>query len=152
MRRVAVGCLGVLFVYYEVYRWVPLGRWNGESGFPVRNDQFVPDLVIGGLLLWFAWSFAKGRRVGMWVGAVMLSLWVAVHCMDWWIPYARSLPGNAGRYSFYAAHTQMLPVIGNHFPPDAGHAVLDLLVFPTCAVVIAALVRSGSGGERASSG
>lgn len=130
-RQLASAALTVLFVYYEVYRWVPLGRWNGQSHFPVTNDQFVPDLVIGALLLWFTVSFARGSRSGMITACVLLGLWVVVHFFDWWLPYGRDLPANAGRYSFYASHTQLLPVVGHHYPPDAGHAVLDFILYPT---------------------
>jgi hypothetical protein len=64
--KLATVCTGTLFLYYEVYRWVPLGKWNWQFTFTVTNDQFFPDLLIGLLLLWFTWSFAARRRVGMW--------------------------------------------------------------------------------------
>lgn len=120
---------------------MPLGKWNWQFDFPVKNDQFYPDIVIGALLVWFIWSFANAKRAGMWMGAVLLSLWVAIHCFDWWIPYMRSLPSNAARYSFYRPHTQILPAVGNHYPPDGRHAVLDLILFPACFLAIVALVR-----------
>jgi len=54
--RLAVVSTTVLFCYYEIYRWIPLGPWNGEPRWPVRNDQFYPDIVIGLLLLWMIWK------------------------------------------------------------------------------------------------
>jgi hypothetical protein len=138
LNKLAALCIAILFVYYEIYRWIPLGRWNWQFHLPVTNDQFYPDIGIGILLLWFAWSFATCRKSGMWTASILLSLWAVVHCIDWWIPYARSLQQNAGRYQFYESHTQLLPVIGNHFPPDAGHVVLDLILFPTCLVAVLA--------------
>jgi hypothetical protein len=39
--KLATVCTGTLFLYYEVYRWVPLGRWNWQFMFPVINDQFI---------------------------------------------------------------------------------------------------------------
>lgn len=57
-----------LFSYYELFRWIPWGAWNGEWHFPVHNDQFYPDIVIGALLLWISYSFSRLRRVGMWTG------------------------------------------------------------------------------------
>ena len=141
LRRTASIAIGILFCYYEIYRWVPLGKWNWQFRFPVSNDQFYPDIVIGVLLVWFVWSFAKARRSGMWVATVLLSVWVVVHCFDWWIPYMRNLPSNAARYSFYQPYTQILPVIRDHYPPDAGHAVLDFILFPAWFLVIVALVQ-----------
>jgi hypothetical protein len=140
--RTAVVLLLLLLVYYEVYRWVPLGRWNWQFRWPVENDQFYPDVVIGVLLIFFVTAFARGWRVGMWVGVAMLGLWVGVHLFDWWIPYLQNSPSNYARFSFYAAHTQVLPVIGNHYPPDGGHAVLDFLLYPAwLACLLAALRR-----------
>jgi len=69
--RLAAACIVVLFLYYEIYRWVPLGRWNAQLSFPVSNDQFYPDILIGALLFWFAWSFAFARRIGMSTAAVL---------------------------------------------------------------------------------
>lgn len=135
---------GTLFLYYEIYRWVPLGRWNWQFAFPVTNDKFYPDIAIGILLLWCTYSFASRERVGMWTASALLSLWVVVHLNDWWIPYARSLPGNIGRYRFYQPHTQLLPVFGNHYPPDGGHALLDFILFPTTLVAIWATLRHTS--------
>src|ERR1700736_5175757 len=60
--KLAAACAGVLFAYYEIYRWVPLGKWNWQFTFPVSNDQFYPDIVIGLLLQWVAWSFAVRNR------------------------------------------------------------------------------------------
>lgn len=137
-RQRAALALAALFLYYEVYRWIPLGRWNGQFHLPVDNDQFYPDIVIGALLLWFAWSFTRSSSPGIYTACVLLPLWVVANLFDWWIPYARDLPGNLSRYRFYQSHTQLLPAFGNHFPPDAGHTVLDALVFPTCAVVLLA--------------
>ncbi len=143
MRRAhirATVALMTLFTYYEVYRWVPLGRWNGQFTWPVNNDQFYPDIFIGLLLVWMAWSFARVRRVSMWIGTFLLALWTVVHLFDWWIPYAKNAPENQGRFSFYSQRTQILPVIGNHYPPDAGHAILDSLLFPTFVVALMASI------------
>jgi hypothetical protein len=144
LRQLAIALLGALLAYYEIFRWIPLGRWNWQFHFPVTNDQFYPDLVIGALLLWFLWSFTRQSRPGMITACVLLSLWVVVHLFDWWIPYLRNLPQNGGRYSFYRPHTQLLPVIGHHYPPDAGHAILDLILYPTCLVALFATLKSRS--------
>jgi hypothetical protein len=132
----------VLFLYYEIYRWVPLGRWNWQFTWPVNNDQFYSDIVIGFLLVWIARSFARVRRVSMWIGTFLLALWTVVHLFDWWIRYAKNAPANHGRFSFYSQRTQILPVIADHYPPDAGHAILDFLLFPTVALALMASIAS----------
>lgn len=129
--RIAVVLLFLLLLYYELYRWVPLGRWNGQHYWPVQNDQFYPDIVIGFLLVFFLLAFARGWQVGKWACVVLLGLWVGVHFFDWWLPYLQSSASNYSRFSFYAAHTQILPVVGHHYPPDGGHAVLDFLLYST---------------------
>jgi hypothetical protein len=132
----------MLFLYYEIYRWVPLRRWNWHFAWPVHNDQFYPDIAIGFLLAWIAWSFARRHRISMWAGTFLLALWTVVHLFDWWIPYAKSAPQNLGRYSFYSQRAQILSVIGNHYPPDAGHAVLDFLLFPAFAPALTATIAN----------
>ena len=129
-RTAASALLFALLAYYEIYRWVPLGRWNWQFAFPVVNDQFYPDIVIGLLLALFLVSFLRTWQIGMWAAVVLLGLWTTVHFFDWWRPYLQNSAANYGRYSFYAPHTQLLPVIGYHYPPDAGHAVLDFILFP----------------------
>ena len=140
--RTAGISLCILMAYYDVYRWVPLGRWNWQFRWPVQNDQFYPDIVIGLLLVVFDLAFFRQRQAGMWVAVSLLGLWAGVHFFDWWLPYIQNSAANYLRFSFYAAHTQVLPVIGNHYPPDGGHAVLDFLLYPTwLACLIAASCR-----------
>jgi hypothetical protein len=127
--KLAVVFIGLLFGYYEIYRWVPLGAWNGEFYWPVKNDQFYPDIVIGVLLLWMLSVFWRQRVVGMWIAVSLLMLWIGVHLVDWWIPYLDGTgPEREGFYRFYSSRTQVLPVIGSHHPPDGGHTVLDVFV------------------------
>jgi hypothetical protein len=128
--RTAVWLLCLLLLYYEVYRWIPLGRWNWQFRWPVQNDQFYPDIAIGLLLTFFLAAFIRPWRFGAWISVCLLGLWVCVHFFDWWLPYLHSSALNYSRFSFYATHTQILPVIGNHYPPDGGHAVLDFILYP----------------------
>jgi hypothetical protein len=66
LNKLTIFFIALLFVYYETYRWIPLGAWNGEFRWPVTNDQFFPDIVIGLLLVWSGYVFWAGRRKGMW--------------------------------------------------------------------------------------
>jgi len=66
----------VLFVYYEAYRWMPLGTWNGEFIRPVHNRWLYVDIVIGLLLLWMTRSFYKRRIVSMWGERCLVGLLV----------------------------------------------------------------------------
>jgi hypothetical protein len=140
--RAAVFLLSLLLLYYEVYRWIPPGKWNWQFRWPVQNDQFYPDIVISLLLTFLLVAFLRTWRAGMWVGVALLGLWVCVHFFDWWLPYLLSSSSNYSRFSFYAPHTQILPVIGHHYPPDGGHAVLDFLLYPTWLVCLLAAPHS----------
>jgi hypothetical protein len=139
-RRTAVCLLFLLLLYYEVYRWLPLGKWNWQFRWPVQNDQFYPDIAIGLLLTFFLAAFIRAWRAGTWVSVFLLGLWGCVHFFDWWLPYLQSSASNYPRFSFYALHTQVLPVIGNHYPPDGGHAVLDLILYPTWLTCLLAAI------------
>ncbi len=86
----AVFLISLLLLYYEVYRWIPLGKWNWQFRWPVKNDQFYPDIVIGLLLTFFLAAFLRTWRAGMWVGVALLGLWACVHFFDWWLPYLQS--------------------------------------------------------------
>ena len=44
--------IGLLFRLLRNIRWIPIGNLNGEFRWPVTNDQFFPDIVIGLLLVW----------------------------------------------------------------------------------------------------
>ncbi len=61
--RVAAALVALLFCYYEVFRWIPLARWNWQFSWPVVNDQFYPDIIIGGLLLLFVLVFFEELAV-----------------------------------------------------------------------------------------
>lgn len=141
LSKITALATGILCVYYTVFRWVPLGRWNWQFQWPVVNDQFYPDIAISLLLVVFAMAFVRRWLAAMWIASVLLTLWAVAHLFDWWIPYAQNSVANFARYSFYATHTQILPVIGHHYPPDGGHAVLDFLVCPTCVLALVTTVK-----------
>jgi hypothetical protein len=143
LRKVSVFCLAILFLYYQMDRWAPLGAWNGEFRWPVHNDQFYVDIVIGLVLLWMIRSFYKRQIAGMWVSVALLTAWLGMEVKLWWIPYVKgTAPEDTASYSLYGSHTQILPAVGNHHPPDAGHTVLDLLLFVTWLVCALAAIRT----------
>jgi hypothetical protein len=78
----------------------------------------------------------------MGMGTSLLALWTVVHIFDWWVPYAKNAPQNLGRYTFYSKRTQILPVIGSHYPPDAGHAILDFFLFTAFALALTATITN----------
>lgn len=146
LSRFAVVSLSILFLYYEIYRWIPLGLWNGEPHWPVRNDQFYPDIAIGIFLIWMLWSFARQKTMAIGTAAVLLTTWAVLHAFSWWIPYLRGTGSErTGFYQFYASRIQLLPSVGNHHPPDGGHAVLDFFVFASlvlCLLVFFQRIRT----------
>src|SRR5437660_12812205 len=97
MRRAQIWAtvsLTTLFAYYEVYRWIPLGPWNWQFAWPVNNDQFDPDIIIGLLLAWMAWTFARMRRVSMWIPSSLSALCTFFHVFDCWIHYESNTTNN----------------------------------------------------------
>jgi hypothetical protein len=143
LRKVSVFCLAILLLYYQMDRWAPLGAWNGEFRWPVHNDQFYSDIVIGIVLLWMIRSFYKRQIVGMWVSVALLTVWLGVHIQLWWIPYVRGTAAeHAANYPLYGSHSQILPAVGSHHTPDIEQAVLDLLLFVTSVVCALAAFRT----------
>jgi hypothetical protein len=131
-RNYACWSLVLLFLYYQVDRWTPLGNWNGEHFWPVHNDQFSLDIIVGLVLLAALISFRANFGAGMVLGTALLGLWVYFHLQSWWLPYFRGVtsPRAIAFHEQFLAHTQVLPRFGNHFPPDAEHTFIDLFVFP----------------------
>ncbi len=76
----------LLLLYYDIDRWTPLGRWNGNFHWPVANDQFYLDLMVGVLLLGAIFSFRSNFRPGMILGTAALGLWAYFHLHAWWLP------------------------------------------------------------------
>ncbi len=133
-----------LFLYYTIDRWSPLGNWNGNFGWPVHNDQASLDMFVCAALLGIAASFWWHFQPGMIIGSLLLGLWVYFHVQAWWIPYffGVSSPQAIAFHSQFLSHVQVLPKIGNHFPPDAEHTFIDVFVFPTFAFCVLATVHS----------
>lgn len=142
--KLAFWSLLLLFVYYNIDRWTPLGNWNGEHHWPVTNDQFTLDLVVAAILLITILSFYRGIRIGMLLGTALLALWSYFHLQTWWIPYIEGVHSQRAIafYSQFQQHTQVLPTFGFHFAPDAEHTFIDILVFPAFALCLFACVRT----------
>jgi len=137
-------CLIVLFLYYNIDRWTPLGKWNGEYHWPVHNDQFYLDLVVGLIVLGAFLGFWLHARVAMILGTVLLGLWTYLHLQTWWLPYFQGVtsPRSMAFHEQFLAHTQVLPRYGSHIPPDAEHTFIDVFVFPTFLLCLIATIQS----------
>ncbi len=143
-KSAALWSLILLFFYYEIDRWTPLERWNGEYHWPVQNDQASLDVVVGVILLLSILSFWRKFRLGMIAGTALLGLWVFFHLQSWWIPYFEGVH-SARAIAFHSQfldHTQVLPTFGHHFAPDAEHTFIDLFVFPAFVLCLLATIRS----------
>jgi hypothetical protein len=143
-RNYACWSLILLFLYYSVDRWTPLGNWNGEHYWPVHNDQFSLDLIVGLVLLVAIFSFRANFRAGMILGTALLGLWTYFHLQAWWVPYFRGVnsPRAVAFHMQFLAHTQVLPRFGNHFPPDGEHTLIDFFLFPTLLFCLVAALKS----------
>ena len=143
-RNWTIWSLILLFTYYGLDRWIPLGRWNGEYGWPVHNEQAVLDIVVAGLLLGVIFSFRSKFRPGMVLGTALLGLWAYFHLRTWWIPYFQGVtkPQQFAFYERFLVHTQLLPRYGPHLPPDGEHIGIDLFVFPAFFLCLIATVRN----------
>ena len=68
--------------------------------------------------------------------------------MTRWIPYAVGTGDErASFYRFYGTHTQILPTIGRHHPPDGGHAILDAIVLSAFLSCLIAALRARKSGN-----
>jgi hypothetical protein len=143
-RNYACWSLVLLFLYYNIDRWTPLGNWNGEHHWPVQNVQSSLDIIVGVVLLVAVLSFRTNFRAGMILGTALLCAWTYFHVQEWWLPYFRGVtsPRSIAFHTQFLAHTQVLPKFGNHFPPDAEHTFIDLFVFPAFFFCLVATLRN----------
>lgn len=143
-RTYAFWSLILLFLYYNIDRWTPLGGWNGAYHWPVHNDQFYLDIVVGVIVLGAIIVFRSNLRAAMVLGTALLGLWTYFHLQTWWVPYVRGVtsPGAIAFHEQFLQHTQVLPKVGNHYPPDAEHMFIDVFVFPAFLLCLVATVRS----------
>jgi hypothetical protein len=134
----------LLFLYYDIDRWIPLGNWNGEHHWPVQNVQSSLDILVGVVLLVAILSFRANFRPGMVLGVALLTVWVYFHVREWWVPYFHGVtsPRSIAFHASLLEHTQVLPRFGNHFPPDAEHTFIDFFLFPAFFFSFVATVRS----------
>jgi hypothetical protein len=142
-RSYASWSLILLFLYYTVDRWTPLGGWNGNYTWPVHNDQFWLDIFVGMVLFGVILCFRLNFRTGMVLGTSLLGLWVYFHLESWWLPYFYGVtsPGAIAFHSQFLKHAQVLPRFGNHFPPDAEHTFIDVFVFPAFVLCLVETVQ-----------
>jgi phosphotransferase system glucose/maltose/N-acetylglucosamine-specific IIC component len=142
--RIAALFLLLLSVYYEAYRWLPLGDWNGQTRWPVSNGDPYADVLVGLLLIGIAWSFAEELRGGMWLGITLLGLLAARHVPHLWAFYAPDYTAPADQLE---AHLKFVPLVGGTYNTDQGHLVLDILFCVCFLVSLAAAVLSAFRGE-----
>jgi hypothetical protein len=134
--------LAALFTYYAIDRWLPLGAWNGQRGFPVDNDQALLDVITLAVLAVGLISVRAGNRPGMVIVTAGLGLWTYFHLSLWWWHYLVGVdPADRAFHDQFLAHTQILPRVGDHLPPDGEHAVIDFLLLPATVLTLYATIE-----------
>ncbi len=131
-RSVSLSSQIILTLYLQVFMWLPLGHWNGK--FDWINFNYFQSFA--GYLLWALFGmisiigFASKRIVVMIFGLIFHFVWLIMHTFDWWIPYIQGAsPERLDWYRRDFGQTYYwLPKINNHWPPNAGHVVIDILL------------------------
>ena len=101
---------------------------TGNSDGLFRTITSIQTLQSVRFIVSFMLAFLRGWQAWKWVCVALLGAWVCVHFFDWWLPYYQDSAANQARFSYYSSHTQVLPVIGHHYPPDGGHSILDFFL------------------------
>lgn len=123
-----------LAVYLQFIEWIDVFPWND-----VRNGNGQEQLDMG---LAVACALAlvstyRGWKPGIWFGAALYFVWLALQISTFWVPYVAGASSRWQRtWEAHFGHTvQWFPRVGNHLPPDASHFILQvLLVGAFCAV------------------
>lgn len=138
----AVAIQLILLLYLEVVEWVNLYPWNdNRSG----NSQPILDFALGFIVLVGAFATYRRRKPGIVAIIVLYVLWLGLQVISFWIPYVAGASESWRKVyeANFAQTVQWLPRMGNHFPPDANHVVLQLLLVAAIAFNVAALLRVG---------
>lgn len=131
-RQTSIWSQIILTVYLQAFMWLPLGHWNGKFEW-INSDYFK---MFAGYLLWALFGiisiigFTKRWIALMIFGLIFHLVWFIMHAFDWWIPYIQG--ASQERLEWYKRDFSQtyywLPKINNHWPPNAGHVVIDILL------------------------
>lgn len=152
--RISAGAQILLTAYFAFIVCVPLGVWNRQPGheamfvslwhgkLDVASLIFLGIFVTPGIV--YLAAYRKGIRSLMWFTLIFDGVWLGLQIKSWWVPY---LFGAAPEWQrtyerTFSQSYKFLPTIGKHLPPDAMHAVLQLLLV---AAVLAGLIAAVSG-------
>lgn len=144
-RKAAVASQTVLFVYFQICMWLPLGAWNNQHTFPVVHSAraAIGPAAIGlGTVLLIIGTRLRIRLL-MLVGAVGHFGWWIAQALTIWPPY---IWGASQRYAemyerVWGRTTKVLPRWGDHLPPDAMHFFIQALLVAVLVTTTATLLR-----------
>lgn len=116
-----------LLVYLEVIEWVNLFPWNDIRR---GNGQAGLDIAIGLVMIAAILATTRRLRTVMAIATTLYAIWLWLQIDGWWISYIQGAsPAWKRTYArFFSQTIQVLPINGDHLPPDACHLVLQLLI------------------------
>jgi hypothetical protein len=152
--RISAGAQILLTAYFAFIVCVPLGAWNRQPGheamlvslwhgkLDVASLIFVGIFVTPGIV--YLVAYRKGNQTWMWFMLIFDAVWLGLQIKSWWVPY---LFGAAPEWQLTYERTfsqsyKFLPTYGSHLPPDAMHAVLQLLLV---AATLTGLIAAAKG-------
>jgi hypothetical protein len=118
-------------LYLEAVEWLDLYPWT--TSFAIThgdNGQQSIDVITGIVLLAMASALWRGGRIVSVVSALLLGFWMWLQVTTWWIPYFTGASAGWTKVyaKWFAGTTQILPSWPGHYPPDANHFVLQLIL------------------------
>ena len=126
-----------LLVYFELSEWVNVFPWNdirkgnGQEGLDIGLGIFT---MLAILATWKRWRWA------IWVASAFHAIWLGLQIQTWWWNYVfGASPAWKKTWArVFSQTTRILPVVGDHLPPDACHFVLQLLILAALIACVAA--------------
>jgi hypothetical protein len=73
----------LLFGCYALDRWLLLGAWNGDAGFPVDNPQAGLDIIVLCVLVGLFAAVRYEVLPAMIAGTALLGVWCYFHLATW---------------------------------------------------------------------
>ena len=138
--KTAIAAQLALLIYFELCVFVPLGRWNDQTGhsagFSAGNLAMGAAIGLAQLLL-LAGTIWQLKWL-LWLGLVGDGVWLLLHIQSLWMPYiVGASPQYVAMYDrVFSRTTKVLPSFGAHLAPDAMHIVIDLLLAAVLTTLI----------------
>ena len=131
-------------LYLVAVEWLDLYPWTTSLAITHGdNGQQSIDVITGVVLLAMVFALWRGARTISVVSALLLGFWMWLQLTTWWIPYFTGASAGWTRVyaTWFAGTPQILPSSPGHYPRDANHFVLQVILAVAIGLCVASAFK-----------